>query len=296
MARLFDKVHVYAYVGDKPVVAGTFETSDGCGQFAYDPVYLTLKGAYSLDPLNLPIRPDTFRTHDDGGFFGAILDCCPQEWGQRVMNLMAQDIAERGDSSMSAAVAAEGMADPHNMMIAGSGYGSGALRFAGMPDLGAELLEPTPAELHSSSIADIRRIAEVHALAAESQPLGKEDRNYLLTGMSLGGARPKAIVTIDNELWIAKLPRARENVDIQRVEYAVNQVAALAGINVAPSRIEVVNINGVERTVFLSKRFDRTPTGVPMHYLSAATVLRAPRTPAVQPGGPVNVHEAQATY
>lgn len=274
--RLFPAITVYTYAAGVPVIAGTFINDQGTGRFTYDPGYLQNPSAYPLDPLNLPLRDWEFETQAEGGFWGCMLDCCPQEWGQRVMAMMTTRMAEAGDPDASA-VEREAASDPHNMMVFGSGYGTGALRFSFLEGQTEAMLEPSPAELNSLDLADIRKIAEVHALACDNAPMTPEQRAYLVSGMSLGGARPKAVFSIDGALWIAKFHRARESVDIQRVEHGCMLLARLAGINTAESRIESVEIGGARRTIIFSKRFDR-PAGQPLHYLSAASLLNVPRS------------------
>jgi serine/threonine-protein kinase HipA len=89
-------------------------------------------------------------------------------------------------------------------------------------------------------------------------------------GSSLGGARPKAgIVHPDGSLWIAKFPSQSDARNTGAWEEVATKLAAQAGIRTAESRIEKY---GTYHT-FLSKRFDRSPSGERIHFASAMTML-----------------------
>jgi len=89
-------------------------------------------------------------------------------------------------------------------------------------------------------------------------------------GSSLGGARPKSCVVDDNnELWLAKFPSKYDDYDIGAWEYVTHLLALNAGIDMAECQIQKFNS---EHQTFLTKRFDRTPTGR-LHFSSAMTQL-----------------------
>lgn len=90
-------------------------------------------------------------------------------------------------------------------------------------------------------------------------------------GSSLGGARPKASVTDqNNHLWIAKFPSGNDPKDIGAWEMVVNELAIKAGLSVAEGKAQ--KFSGHHHT-FLSKRFDRTNLGERIHFASAMTLL-----------------------
>jgi len=93
----------------------------------------------------------------------------------------------------------------------------------------------------------------------------------LAPGSSLGGARPKAGVSYtDGSLWIAKLPSKSDLYDVGAWGMIVNELAQLAGLNVAQAMAKP--FYGKYHT-FLTKRFDRTATGKRVHFASAMTLL-----------------------
>ena len=90
----------------------------------------------------------------------------------------------------------------------------------------------------------------------------------------MGGARPKAVVRDDHDLWIAKLGCQDDRWNNPRVEHGMLTLARACGLNVADSRVETV----AGRDVLLVRRFDRdwTPDGYLRHRMvSALTLLRA---------------------
>ena len=92
----------------------------------------------------------------------------------------------------------------------------------------------------------------------------------LAPGSSLGGARPKANVQDPNgSLWIAKFPSRNDRQDIGAWEAVAMQLARACGINV--SDFDIVRYN--RHATFLTRRFDRTPNGKRIHFISAMTML-----------------------
>jgi serine/threonine-protein kinase HipA len=100
------------------------------------------------------------------------------------------------------------------------------------------------------------QLDELMLAAAEIEQGQKVDPHHvhlLRQGTSMGGARPKCTVSLDNELWIAKFPAHGDKVDMPLVEYATFQLARACGLAVPETQI--VEIAG--RNVFLIQRFDR---------------------------------------
>lgn len=90
-------------------------------------------------------------------------------------------------------------------------------------------------------------------------------------GASLGGARPKASVVDERgQLWIAKFPSARDEVDVGAWEEVAHKLAKSAKITVPPAEARRF---GSHYHTFLTRRFDRTDTGERLHFASAMTLL-----------------------
>ncbi|WEV68810.1 type II toxin-antitoxin system HipA family toxin [Bifidobacterium sp. ESL0775] len=106
-------------------------------------------------------------------------------------------------------------------------------------------------------------------------------RLYRATG-SLGGARPKASVFDSNALWLAKFPKPDgDDWDVIGWEAVTLELAEQAGIDVPEHRVaSIKDSNNQQRTVLLTKRFDRGEGGQPENlqripYISAMTALEA---------------------
>jgi serine/threonine-protein kinase HipA len=88
-------------------------------------------------------------------------------------------------------------------------------------------------------------------------------------GSPLGGAKPKALISIGGEQWVLKFFN-NEPIDAPLVEHAAMTLAQKAGIKVAQTRL--IKLAGFHALAI--KRFDRDQ-GSRVHCLSAGTALRA---------------------
>jgi serine/threonine-protein kinase HipA len=122
----------------------------------------------------------------------------------------------------------------------------------------------------------IRELEEISLKLEEEEVSNDPDYikwlNMLIApGSSLGGARPKASIT-DNKknLWIAKFPSKKDDVDVGAWEMVVHNLACQCGIEMAEAQVK--KFTGKHHT-FLTKRFDRTTNGKRIHFASAMTLL-----------------------
>lgn len=78
-------------------------------------------------------------------------------------------------------------------------------------------------------------------------------------GASIGGARPKALITDGERKYIAKFSSTSDLYSVVKTEFIAMRLAALAGIDAAP--VKLAHASG--KDVLLVERFDRlsTPTG-----------------------------------
>src|SRR3546814_20197911 len=93
---------------------------------------------------------------------------------------------------------------------------------------------------------------------------------YLLgQGTSLGGARPKSTVRdTDGRLALGKFPSQADQRDVIRGEVLAMHLAAKAGVNVATTRVELIN----GKADAIIRRFDRADDGGRVPYMSDATM------------------------
>lgn len=263
MSDLVVQVHVAMPDGD--VEAGTlyshrrgrFESAT----FAYAQEYLTRSGAYQLDPA-LPLSAAPSQTPVGHAMFGAFADCAPDRWG-RMLITRAQARTAR-----EAGTAARALGEIDYLLGVRDDLRQGALRFrtgdgpflatdeAGVPAL--------------TDLPELLRLAD----AVESDDVSLPDlRRLLRVGSSLGGARPKAHVrAADGRVAIAKFPSAANDTwNVMAWEKVALDLARAAGITVPDSQL--LDLAG--RHVLVVDRFDRTPSGRRVGYISAMTALEA---------------------
>lgn len=124
-------------------------------------------------------------------------------------------------------------------------------------------------------VTDLKELAYISKLVeepgVEKMPEYERWLSMLIApGTSLGGARPKANFTDENNgLWIAKFPAQDDRYDVGGWEYLTHMLARMAGIVVPDARLEY--LSGRYGT-FCSARFDRAGKRRRM-YASAMTLL-----------------------
>jgi serine/threonine-protein kinase HipA len=160
-------------------------------------------------------------------------------------------------------------------MLAGGDDRAGALAF------GETAGAPTPGQGHHAVVRlpDLLRAAEKLDARGPTTPDTKRAAELLLQGVSLGGARPKAVVADQGTLWLAKFPGRDDRFDMAAIEAGLLTLAQTCGMTVPEHR--TVMVGG--RRVLLVRRFDRAgplTTLTRSRYLSALTLLDADEQPS----------------
>ena len=242
------------------VTAGRFrwtvDSVGGVGEFVYGRSYRERADAVEFDPVELRLTSRVYETARMQGFFGAIRDSMPDFWGRRVIERTA------GFAELS----------EFDYLLRGPDDRAGALGF------GLHVEPPVPRRRFNRTL-DLARLQRAADAIVTDDPdfagsAGDQLEELLLLGTSMGGARPKAVVRDDHDLWIAKFGRQDDRWNNPRVEHGMLTLARACGLNVADSRVETV----AGRDVLLVRRFDRdwTPAGYQRHRMvSALTLLRA---------------------
>lgn len=240
------------------VTAGRFRLAasragDMVGEFVYGRKYLERPDAVELDPIELRLVSRPYETARMEGFFGAIRDAMPDYWGRRVLEKhSSRTVLEEFDYLM------EGPDDR-----------AGALGFG----LGVE--PPAPRRTFNRTLELERLQVAADAIIADDPDLAgsaaAQAQELIDPGTSMGGARPKAVVQDNSDLWIAKFGTQHDRWNYPRVEHGMLALARLCGMNVADSRVDTV----AGRDVLLVRRFDRdaTPTGYRRHCMVSALTL-----------------------
>jgi serine/threonine-protein kinase HipA len=243
-----------------PIAAGRFALDEaGQGHFVYGKSYLARPDAFSFDPVNLRLGSEQMRVAlwpDES--FGVLSDAGPNSWGKRITGSICQQENRPVPTN------------PVEWLLSSWHYGSGCLGFA-----------PTPNQPPVSTIAPIALSALDQRLLQAMEDMGREFGTHpgpgtdpeisriLLQGASLGGARPKTVVMHDGMECIVKFNRKNDLFDVCAAEYASMRLAFLAEIEVP--EFELVTIG--DQSAFVVQRFDRTPQGGRIHYISASSLL-----------------------
>ena len=246
------------------VTAGRYRwTGDGTGaigRFVYGRSYRERADAVEVDPVELRLSGQVHETARMQGFFGAIRDAMPDFWGRRVV--------ERN--------AALGELAEFDYLLQGPDDRAGALGF------GLNVEPPAPRRRFNRTL-DLARLQRAADAILSGDPelvgsSGKHVEELLLLGTSMGGARPKAVVRDERDLWMAKFGRNDDRWNYPRVEHGMLVLARACGLNVADSRVTSV----AGHDVLLVRRFDRdwTDAGYRRHRMvSALTLLRSGDSP-----------------
>ena len=130
--------------------------------------------------------------------------------------------------------------------------------------------------------AQLRDLPQLSAAVEDLQtqaPVTAEMQRLIQPGVTLGGARPKALLQTGAGACVIKFSELDDAVDTPLVEHATMTLAALAGIGVATTGVLPVPArHGKARHALTIERFDRVG-GYRLHCLSARTALRAARLP-----------------
>jgi serine/threonine-protein kinase HipA len=225
-------------------------------RFAYGRRYLERTNALPVDPVSLPLnreRDDTEQLPVAGlAMFGALRDAAPDAWGRRVIENRLR-------------------APPNGLPE------SAYLDHAGPHRAGALDVRETPASTPASgalpSLMELTHLLDAAERVEAGEPVPAHLEIFFAGGPTMGGARPKAIVTTEGREWIAKFPSRNDPFNVPLIERATLELARHAGLTVPATRIETL-ADG--RKVMLIDRFDRetTPQGIGRrHMLSALTLL-----------------------
>jgi serine/threonine-protein kinase HipA len=222
-------------------------------QFEYASEWLLAPDRFALSP-GLPMRDGshyhTSKKDKRSALPGCFADAAPDSWGRAL--IMAKALGG-------------GLSEFDYLVLSDDRTRQGALRFLG------EDLEP-----FSDLTPPIPRLIELERIRAlaqqfERDPEGAEEEARDLAGIagSLGGARPKANVEANGQLWIAKFTSARDTKAIERAEVATLKLAARCGLRAAEAKLE---LKDSDSPIALIRRFDRRGlTRIP--YISARTAL-----------------------
>jgi serine/threonine-protein kinase HipA len=128
-------------------------------------------------------------------------------------------------------------------------------------------------------LGDLARLSAAVEDVQTQAPITADLQRLIQPGVTLGGARPKALLQTDAGPCVVKFSELDDAVDTPLVEHATMTLAALAGMDVAQTSVlPLPPRHGKTRHALTIERFDRLGD-LRLHCLSAKTLLRAARLP-----------------
>lgn len=237
----------------------------GYSTFRYGKKYLLRPNALPMDPVKLPLIDTVFSTEGQV-MFNVFRDAAPDRWGRSVLSI----VTGKDPDEMTELEILTALSPKHRV---------GALAFGRDPFSGPRSTLSVDAQIRFKRENDLKKIARFVSLVDHMdddnidefrQTLSPDDLfNILVPSLSpAGGARPKALVTLDGVEWIAKFTKRGDRWDEPLIEHACMTLAQKCGITVAETRI----IQEANSNILLVKRFDKDVEGNPLHFASGFTI------------------------
>ena len=183
-------------------------------------------------PLNAATR--------EGRVAGAVDDARPDRWGERVIRFIER---------------------PARLSLLEYLYYAGDARFGA---LGISSRHDVYAPHKSNALPILSDVAAVHRTVQQvlaGEAIEERYKRLIQPGATLGGARPKSLLLMDNAEWVLKFAEEAGNergVDEPLIEHATMRLAAHCGIQVATTRaIPLATHSSKKQHAIAVKRFDR---------------------------------------
>lgn len=240
-----------------PVEAGVFTWTapKGPGRFKYSDEYRAQKAALAIDPIQMTMAsPNGVVAVKQKGMFGALRDAGPDAWGEGLLKKRLK-LAEL---------------TPLQLLTHAGINGSGRV---------------ATGELYASreqKILTLQRALEAADAWSRSEAPQNEDPDFdeflvaIAPTPTLGGAKPKIEVVLDEEQWIAKFPDKGDSSESSVAEAAALSLARMCGIETPDHRVVTFGSGERRKIALLTRRFDRRKCegGFERYgYASAMTVM-----------------------
>ncbi len=225
----------------------------GTGRFKYAPSYVDAGLAWSIDPVNLPFRPEYDRPASRyNGLHDVLRDACPDAWGQALL---------RREHNLP-----EGTPPARYLILAGNADRWGALAVGTRP-------VPSVAQLSNPRLLQLPLLVrELTAMSEQRPAVDVRLRRRLVQTAGVGGARPKATLRDDEgQYWLVKPGIASDIADIPCLEHVGQQWGVASGLDFATT---VLHPAAEGRSAVRVLRYDRVGDRRLM-CVSAASLLQA---------------------
>ena len=232
------EAYVWIWLPDEtaPVVAGLLTRVGKQLLFNYGKSYLKRKNAIAIYEPELPLRPGDIPLHEGLSMPSCIRDASPDAWGRRV--IINRKLGLKGQD------ASKDELDELTYLLESGSDRIGALDF----QLSATKYVPRMSD--QATLDELLRSAE---RVEKGIPLQPDLDKALQHGSSLGGARPKALITADDKKFIAKFSTSTDIYNVVKAEFIAMRLAGLVGLNVASVKLT----KALGKDVLLIERFDR---------------------------------------
>jgi serine/threonine-protein kinase HipA len=244
-----DTVFVWIWLPQaaEPVVCGRLDNDVDRIAFTYARSYLERTDAVAIYDPELPLVAGSHYAADGDRLPLCIDDAMPDSWGRRLVNHRLGELTTEYSE--------------FTYLLASGSDRIGALDF-----------QASGTDYQAREVSDIT--LDDLALAADriqtGQPLDERLELALLRGTSIGGARPKAMLSdSDGTGLIAKFSSSTDLFPTVQGEFVAMELARRAGLNVAPVRLT----RSAGRHILLVERFDRAAGGRRRQMVSALTIL-----------------------
>lgn len=247
MARQPGDMFVWVWLpgATEPVVAGKLTDRGSIVTFNYGRSYLDRTGAVPLYLPELPLRRGEI-TPVSGEIAGCLADAGPDSWGRRV-------IEHRRTGKATDLTTLSYLLESGSDRIGAFDFQESATEY--VPRLG--------------DLAPLARLAEAAMRVENGIALTPGLRRALLSGTSVGGARPKVTVTDGRRRIIAKFASVTDTYPVVKAEYVAMELARMAGLDTA--QVDLGQAMG--KDILLVDRFDRGDAGTRRMMVSALTIL-----------------------
>jgi serine/threonine-protein kinase HipA len=220
----------------EPVVAGRLSVEGEALHFNYGKSYLARDNAISLYEPELPLRAGEQPLLPGLSMPNCIRDASPDAWGRRV--IINKKLGLKGVKADSSQL------DELTYLLESGSDRIGALDFQ------RSASEYVP---RSSTNASLEELMQSVERVEKGLPLSPELDQALNHGTSIGGARPKALISDHDRKYIAKFSSTTDLYSVVKAEYIAMRLARLAGLNVATVSLT----QAANKDVLLIERFDR---------------------------------------
>lgn len=213
---------------NKPVVVGKLEHHNNRYLFVYGKSYRERADAIPLSPFELPLTDETFESNGMRMLPSCLRDALPDAWGRRLIDYQYPQLQK-------------------NELDYGLLSGSDRIGALDFQSSATNFVDRNLGNITLKAIDDLANALE------NNRDFPKSLAPVLLHGTSVGGARPKCLITIDQVDYIAKFSLSSDYYPFLRAEFLAMRLAKLVGIDVADVTLKTIK----GRDILLVKRFDR---------------------------------------